>query len=98
MLRSQTPSVWLYDTTLRDGAQTDGISLSVTDKLTIARHLDQLGIPFIEGGWPGANLKDSEFFAILRDLPLSQAQVVPFCATRRPGKSGGLPQNFLRQF
>ncbi|MFN9173397.1 MAG: hypothetical protein ACK58N_02470, partial [Synechocystis sp.] len=45
--------LWLYDTTLRDGAQREGISLSLTDKLTIARRLDQLGIPFIEGGWPG---------------------------------------------
>ena len=62
---SQAPSVWLYDTTLRDGAQTNGISLSVADKITIAKHLDQLGIPFIEGGWPGANPKDSEFFDLV---------------------------------
>lgn len=92
--RSQATAVWLYDTTLRDGAQTDGISLSIADKLTIARHLDQLGIPFIEGGWPGANLKDSEFFAILKEFPLSNAQIVPFCSTRRPGKPEDCPRTF----
>lgn len=92
--RSPASSVWLYDTTLRDGAQTDGISLSVADKLTIARQLDQLGIPFIEGGWPGANPKDSQFFATLKQSPLSQAQLVPFCATRRPGKQKDCAQTF----
>ncbi|XTZ20833.1 MAG: citramalate synthase, partial [cyanobacterium endosymbiont of Rhopalodia fuxianensis] len=54
--------VLLYDTTLRDGAQREGISLSLEDKLKIARQLDKLGIPFIEGGWPGANPKDVQFF------------------------------------
>ena len=54
--------VQLYDTTLRDGAQMEGISLSVEDKLRIARKLDELGVHFIEGGWPGANPKDVEFF------------------------------------
>lgn len=54
--------VWIYDTTLRDGAQREGLSLSVADKLRIARRLDSLGIPFIEGGWPGANPKDVQFF------------------------------------
>ena len=92
--RSTASSVWLYDTTLRDGAQTDGISLSIADKLTIARQLDQLGIPFIEGGWPGANPKDSQFFATLKQAPLSQAQVVPFCATRRPGKTQDCEKTF----
>ena len=53
----------VYDTTLRDGAQQEGLTLSVADKLTIARHLDELGVGFIEGGWPGANPKDTEFFA-----------------------------------
>ena len=92
--RSPASSVWLYDTTLRDGAQTDGISLSVADKLTIARQLDQLGIPFIEGGWPGANPKDSQFFETLKQAPLSQAQLVPFCATRRPSKKSSCEQTF----
>ena len=78
------PSLVLYDTTLRDGAQREGISLSLEDKLKIARKLDQLGIPFIEGGWPGANPKDVQFFWRLQEEPLSQAEVVAFCSTRRP--------------
>ena len=52
----------VYDTTLRDGAQQEGLTLTVADKLAIARHLDELGVGFIEGGWPGANPKDTEFF------------------------------------
>ena len=52
----------VYDTTLRDGAQQEGLNLSVADKLAIARQLDELGVGFIEGGWPGANPKDTEFF------------------------------------
>jgi 2-isopropylmalate synthase len=78
--------IWIYDTTLRDGSQAEGISLSIEDKLRIARRLDELGIPFIEGGWPGANPKDVQFFWRLKDEPLQQAQVVAFCSTRRPGK------------
>ena len=58
-------SFHIYDTTLRDGAQQEGLNLSVQDKLAIARHLDDLGVGFIEGGWPGANPKDTEFFACL---------------------------------
>lgn len=77
--------IWIYDTTLRDGAQREGISLSLEDKLRIAHQLDQLGIPFIEGGWPGANPKDVQFFWHLKEQPLSQAEVVAFCSTRRPG-------------
>ncbi|MEO6206305.1 MAG: hypothetical protein ABIO67_13140 [Mycobacteriales bacterium] len=57
-----TDDFHVYDTTLRDGAQREGLSLSVNDKLAIARHLDDLGVGFIEGGWPGANPKDAEFF------------------------------------
>ena len=57
-------SVEIYDTTLRDGSQLEGISLTVEDKLRIAEQLDQLGVHFIEGGWPGANPKDDEFFNV----------------------------------
>ena len=57
------PPVELYDTTLRDGSQAEGISFSVEDKLHIAQKLDELGIAYIEGGWPGSNPKDAEFFA-----------------------------------
>ncbi len=76
--------LWIYDTTLRDGVQREGISLSIEDKLRIARRLDRLGIPFIEGGWPGANPKDVQFFWQLQETPLTQAEVVAFCSTRRP--------------
>ncbi|ESA34838.1 2-isopropylmalate synthase [Leptolyngbya sp. Heron Island J] len=76
--------LWIYDTTLRDGAQREGLSLSVEDKLNIARRLDDLGVPFIEGGWPGANPKDGQFFTQLQMQPLRQAEVVAFCSTRRP--------------
>ncbi|MGM3308652.1 citramalate synthase [Anabaena sp. WFMT] len=81
-----TPSnqLWLYDTTLRDGTQREGLSVSIEDKLRIAHRLDELGIPFIEGGWPGANPKDVQFFWQLQENPLKQAEVVPFCSTRRP--------------
>jgi 2-isopropylmalate synthase len=79
--------IWLYDTTLRDGAQREGISLSLTDKLKIARKLDDMGIPFIEGGWPGANPKDVQFFWELKEQPLKQANIVAFCSTRRPNQS-----------
>ncbi len=78
--------VWIYDTTLRDGAQREGLSLSIEDKLRIAHRLDELGIPFIEGGWPGANPKDVQFFWRLQEEPMQQAEVVAFCSTRRPGK------------
>ena len=81
------PTVWIYDTTLRDGAQREGLALSIEDKLRIAHKLDELGIPFIEGGWPGANPKDVQFFWQLKEEPLKQAEVVAFCSTRRPGKS-----------
>ena len=74
----------VYDTTLRDGAQREGISYSVADKLAVARLLDELGVGFIEGGWPGALPKDTEFFARARqELDLSSAQLVAFGSTRR---------------
>lgn len=84
---SAAGNLWLYDTTLRDGAQREGLSLSLEDKLRIARQLDRLGIHFIEGGWPGANPKDVQFFWQLQEAPLQQAELVAFCATRRPGRT-----------
>ncbi|HLD41205.1 MAG TPA: citramalate synthase [Candidatus Omnitrophota bacterium] len=77
--------VELYDTTLRDGAQTEGISYSVQDKLRIARKLDELGVHFVEAGWP-ANPKDREVFKILKSQPLKQAAVTAFGSTRRADK------------
>jgi 2-isopropylmalate synthase len=77
----------VYDTTLRDGAQREGISYSVTDKLAVARHLDSLGVGFIEGGWPGALPKDTEFFAraAAGELGLRHAALVAFGSTRKAG-------------
>ena len=77
-------SVQLCDTTLRDGAQKEGISFSVTDKLAITRKLDELGVRFIEGGWPGSNPKDVEFFASAKDLSLRNSELVAFGSTRQP--------------
>lgn len=79
--------LWLYDTTLRDGSQREGISLSLEDKLRIVRKLDDLGMAFIEGGWPGANPKDVQFFWKLQEEPLKHSEVVAFCSTRRPHKA-----------
>ncbi|MDH6145367.1 2-isopropylmalate synthase [Kitasatospora sp. GP30] len=81
-------SFHVFDTTLRDGAQREGINLTVADKLTIARYLDDFGVGYIEGGWPGANPRDTEFFARARaELDLKHAQLVAFGATRRAGGS-----------
>ncbi|MDP3878862.1 MAG: citramalate synthase [Dehalococcoidales bacterium] len=87
--------VQLYDTTLRDGAQKEGISFSVVDKLHITQKLDELGIHFIEGGWPGSNLKDEEFFARARELPLSHSVLVAFGSTRRPGTRAEADANLI---
>ena len=80
----QQEVIQVYDTTLRDGSQGEGISLSLDDKLKIARQLDRLGVPFIEGGWPGANPKDVQFFWQLKEEPLQNSEIVAFCSTRRP--------------
>jgi len=74
--------ILLYDTTLRDGTQREGISYSSDDKLKIARKLDALGIDYIEGGWPGSNPKDAEFFRRVKDLGLKHAKVTAFGSTR----------------
>ena len=79
-------SVKLYDTTLRDGAQREGISFSVVDKLNVTRRLDELGIHFIEGGWPGSGPKDDEFFKKARKLKLVNSKLVAFGSTRRANK------------
>ncbi len=75
--------VQLYDTTLRDGTQAEEIAFSVEDKLRIAQRLDDLGIHYIEGGWPGSNPKDLAFFRQAKQLPLKQAKVVAFGSTRK---------------
>lgn len=75
--------VLLYDTTLRDGTQREDLSLSLDDKLTIVRKLDKFGVHYIEGGWPGSNPKDAEFFERSRALSLKQARITAFGSTRR---------------
>ncbi|MCS7142304.1 MAG: citramalate synthase [Aigarchaeota archaeon] len=75
----------LLDTTLRDGAQTRGVSLTLLDKIRIVQKLDELGIDIIEGGWPGSNPKDSEFFKVVKNLGLSSSRIAAFGSTRRKG-------------
>ena len=76
--------VEVFDTTLRDGSQLEGISLTVDDKLRIAEQLDWLGVDYIEGGWPGANPKDDEFFRrVHNELTLDTSTLVAFGSTRR---------------
>ena len=83
--KKAAPPLELYDTTLRDGAQGPGISFSVSDKLKITTRLDDLGMTYVEGGWPGSNPKDSEYFDEMRSVKLNRAVLVAFGATRRPG-------------
>jgi 2-isopropylmalate synthase len=75
--------VYLYDTTLRDGAQKEGVSFSIIDKLEIVQRLDDIGIHFIEGGWPGSNPRDAEFFQRAKALKFKNAKLVVFGSTRR---------------
>jgi 2-isopropylmalate synthase len=78
-------TIQIYDTTLRDGTQGEGVSLSLLDKLQITQRLDEIGVDYIEGGYPLSNEKDAEYFRRLRELPLQQAQVCAFGMTRRKG-------------
>ena len=79
------PQVEIYDTTLRDGSQGEGINFSVVDKLRIAERLDQFGVHYIEGGWPGSNPKDIEFFAQAKRRKFRHARLAAFGSTRRKG-------------
>ncbi|HDH01166.1 MAG TPA: citramalate synthase, partial [Nitrospirae bacterium] len=76
-------SIEIYDTTLRDGAQSEDISFSVEDKLRITGKLDELGIHYIEGGWPGSNPRDAEFFKLIKKLRLKTSEIAAFGATHR---------------
>ena len=82
---ANTHPVPLVDTTLRDGSQQEGISLTVADKLRVARLLDDLGVAFIEGGWPGSNPRDLHFFDLAKRVDFKTTRLVAFGATRRPG-------------
>jgi 2-isopropylmalate synthase len=77
----------IYDTTLRDGAQREGVSFSVSDKIKITQRLDSFGVDYIEGGWPGSNPKDIEYFRKIKQYELKNASISAFSSTRRPGVS-----------
>ena len=79
------PRVALYDTLLRDGSQMEGIAFSLADKIAVARRLDDLGMHYVEGGFPGSNEKDKAFFDAMKSQPLRRAQLVAFGGTRKPG-------------
>lgn len=87
------PYVYIYDTTLRDGTQREGISLSVQDKIRITKILDDLGVAYIEGGWPGSNPKDAAYFEAARSLPLKHAKLAAFGATCRVGSTPAEDEN-----
>jgi 2-isopropylmalate synthase len=87
------PKIKLYDTTLRDGAQGEGISYSVMDKIRITQELDRLGIHYIEGGWPGSNPKDMEFYLKMAKKKLKNAELVAFGSTRRPHSKANQDHN-----
>ena len=80
---SAKPSISIYDTTLRDGTQGEGISFSVASKLRVAEKLDQFGIDYIEGGWPGSNPRDMAFFEAAKELKLKHAKIAAFGSTCR---------------
>src|ERR1043165_1109355 len=75
----------IYDTTLRDGTQGEGVSFSMEDKVRLAGRLDAFGIHYIEGGWPGSNPKDLRFFRRMQDVSLKHAKLAAFSMTRRAG-------------
>ena len=85
--------VYIYDTTLRDGTQREGLSLSLNDKLGIARRLDDFGVRYIEGGWPGSNPKDAEFFKEASKMEFTTAKITAFGATRRKNTTAGEDAN-----
>jgi len=88
--------VEIYDTTLRDGTQAEGISFSLLDKIEIAKELDKLGLDYIEGGWPGSNPKDIEFFRKINKVSLSKAKICAFGSTRRKDKKVEEDPNILK--
>jgi 2-isopropylmalate synthase len=89
----RSKKVFLYDTTLRDGAQAEDIAFSLEDKLRITGKLDEVGVHYIEGGWPGANPKDAAYFGEAMKLPLKNARLAAFGSTRRAGKKAAEDDN-----
>lgn len=93
MVSGKKDQVIFYDTTLRDGTQAEDISLQLMDKVAIAHKLDELGMDYIEAGWPGSNPKDEEFFEKAKGISLSHARITAFGSTRRKGiKAADDPQ------
>ncbi len=86
--------VSIYDTTLRDGSQAEGISFTVADKIKIARRLDEAGVHYVEGGWPGSNPKDKEFFKLMQKVSLKNAKLAAFSSTRRKGITAAEDMNY----
>ena len=85
--------VAIYDTTLRDGSQGEGVSFSVHDKLTVTQKLDELGVAYVEGGWPGSNPRDAEYFDAAKSLRLGGAKLAAFGSTARPGRAPSRDEN-----
>src|SRR5215216_867872 len=85
----------IYDTTLRDGTQREGISLSLPDKLKITRLLDDLGVAYIEGGWPGSNPKDAGYFEAVRGVELKHAKIAAFGSTCRKNSDPASDPNII---
>ena len=90
---AQAAALEIYDTTLRDGAQAEDVSFSVEDKVRVAQQLDELGVQFIEGGWPGANPKDIEFFRMVKTMPFQHATIVAFGSTRKASNAARKDKN-----
>ena len=76
-------NILIYDTTLRDGSQAEGVSFTVAAKMRVAAKLDQFGVDYIEGGWPGSNPRDMAFFEKSKEMELSHARIAAFGSTRR---------------
>ena len=95
MGQQKNSKVWLYDTTLRDGTQSEDISFQVSDKIRIAKELDELGIHYIEGGWPGSNPKDIAFFKEIKKETLLQTKIAAFGSTRRAKVTPDQDENLL---
>jgi len=87
--------IYIYDTTLRDGAQTEGIAFSCQDKINIAKKLDEFGVDFIEGGWPYSNPKDQELFNYFKKNPLKKSKLVPFGSTAHPANHASADKNLI---
>ena len=86
--------IFIYDTTLRDGSQAEGVSFTVADKKKIALKLDDIGVHYIEGGWPGSNPKDKEFFKIMQGVTLKNAKLAAFSSTCRKGMKAAMDPNY----